>query len=491
MEYKLDDTLLLNSYLDKRLFNNKDNKREFWDGTIELIIRPECNQKCDYCYITQHGDYLYPKEYRADNLTLLNNLKMLLNYFTERKFYCGSWELFAGDLFYDNFWFDIMDVFKQYYLQFTDIVKDNIARISLPCNCSFFHDKEKTEKISQYIEEMEKMGVRVNISWSHDGPNLIDIREKRKIDEDYYKTAFTFLKRHRYGAHPMISYEGIDKAKEQYEWWINTWKEIGKNEEFSEYSPMFLEVRNEGWTDENIKNYLDFLNYVIDKRFKACNESPRAFAYHLFCKNIKKTKKDIPDIYFPLTVPNDILWMRYHDPYDSHKNCTFGHAYSINLSKLTIVPCHRLTYEHFEAGKFVVSNIKDNNNYQNSYLNQKLKEKQQKIIGIEAAQGLTAYLNIESANPLYAPGCCSCEYRYICMKGCYGAQYEAYGDWAMPIPEVCKLLKSKYEFLLTKYEELGVFESIFKDDNFPMSKKEKEHFAELLARKKGYRSHAI
>ena len=31
--------------------------------SIELIIRPECNQKCQYCYITNHGDELYPKEY--------------------------------------------------------------------------------------------------------------------------------------------------------------------------------------------------------------------------------------------------------------------------------------------------------------------------------------------------------------------------------------------------------------------------------------------
>lgn len=34
--------------------------------SIELIIRPECNQKCQYCYITNHGDELYPKEERLD-----------------------------------------------------------------------------------------------------------------------------------------------------------------------------------------------------------------------------------------------------------------------------------------------------------------------------------------------------------------------------------------------------------------------------------------
>jgi hypothetical protein len=30
---------------------------------LELIIRQDCNQKCDYCYITNYGKELYPEHF--------------------------------------------------------------------------------------------------------------------------------------------------------------------------------------------------------------------------------------------------------------------------------------------------------------------------------------------------------------------------------------------------------------------------------------------
>jgi DNA repair photolyase len=57
MKRNNDDNILLNSYLNTVLFNNNNSK--FIDS-VELIIRPECNQKCEYCYIYKYGDKLYP-----------------------------------------------------------------------------------------------------------------------------------------------------------------------------------------------------------------------------------------------------------------------------------------------------------------------------------------------------------------------------------------------------------------------------------------------
>jgi hypothetical protein len=46
----------------------------------------------------------------------------------------------------------------------------------------------------------------------------------------------------------------------------------------------------------------------------------------------------------------------------------------------------------------------------------------------------------------------------MCLRGCYGAQYEYGEEIFMPVPGVCKMLKTKYDFLIRKYDELGVIE---------------------------------
>ena len=40
-----DDNILLNNVIDFLMYK-KD-----CGATIELIVRPECNQKCEYCYL--------------------------------------------------------------------------------------------------------------------------------------------------------------------------------------------------------------------------------------------------------------------------------------------------------------------------------------------------------------------------------------------------------------------------------------------------------
>ena len=71
--------------------------------TLEMIVTPQCNQHCEYCYITKYGDSLYPQHIRADHDTTLSNMKKLMDYLTyEKHYYFIEYELFAGDLYTTN-----------------------------------------------------------------------------------------------------------------------------------------------------------------------------------------------------------------------------------------------------------------------------------------------------------------------------------------------------------------------------------------------------
>ena len=49
------------------IFNTQNHLLE----GIEIIVRPECNQKCEYCYIGRYGHDLYPVTERVNNCSLL------------------------------------------------------------------------------------------------------------------------------------------------------------------------------------------------------------------------------------------------------------------------------------------------------------------------------------------------------------------------------------------------------------------------------------
>ena len=70
-----EDNLLLES-----LINNKMIMRDE-GASIEIIVRPDCNQKCKYCYLVQHGKESYPLHTRVDRETTLRNIKLFMDYY--------------------------------------------------------------------------------------------------------------------------------------------------------------------------------------------------------------------------------------------------------------------------------------------------------------------------------------------------------------------------------------------------------------------------
>lgn len=477
-----EDKVMLQTFLDSYLFNNKNNdKNVASNAEVELIIRPECNQKCEYCYITKYGKDLYPIEKRISNIEILNNIHMLLDYFYENKCFVKNWEFFAGDLFYDDLFFDIIDIFYDYfkkiqknYPEIYNEQKNNEEEyfrdtkmncITMPCNLSFCHSDEKIEHFRYVFEKMLSVNTIIFLSYSTDGLYGIDHREKSStVNQEFFDKTFKFCKEFDYGCHPMIAPENIDNAIDNYKWWREMYDKYFSSPHNRCLIPCMLEVRNDGWTNEKIEKYKEFLEYAIQDRISVYDGDIKLFTKQLFASSDRDIDMKIP--HGPTCMdPISLL------PLTKDQNgisCTLGHSLCINCTHLTLVPCHRLAYDIFEGGEF---KVEDN-----------------KIIDIEPFESINGYLNQMFTNRLYEVKCQTCENRFFCMQGCHGSQFETNGDPNIPITSVCNLLTAKIEYLLKRYHELGVFNILFNDDVDNSQDIMRSRLLDILI-KKGYKEY--
>ena len=419
LEFMLEDKLF-------RFFNDEHKDKQKRDGlSIELYITASCNQKCKYCYLVSHGDKLYPPELRNHD-KILNNLRIFLNYLEENEYKLYELSIFSGEIWSSQFGISILDELLKFVKKNTGYIKN----IMLPTNCSFLLKKEYREKIQNFIDEFDKNGTRLVISASVDGkiiesdtrPYKDDSKNFLK-DESFYHNLFAFCLQNYYGFHPMVSAYSIEKWIDNFDWWMDVFNKYG----FDFFQNiMFLEVRNDGWTQEKIVSYLKFLNHVIDYVFK----------------NIYKSNKNaLPYVFYIDNSPREPINYNITSLSLSGKihGCTVGRTLAVRLGDLSIVPCHRLSYEKLIYGNFIV--------------------KDEKVVGIHAN-------NIQMANKIFFTTskfnqkCDSCKYNDFCMRGCFGSQFEVTKDPFYPIDSVCNLFMAKISFMIVKYEKMGVINEL-------------------------------
>ena len=441
MQLNKDDNLLLENIVHNSLTKNKD-------VAIELVIRPDCDQKCDYCYLRQYGKDSYPN--RASKQEIIDNTNLLIDYFIKNDYLIKRFDLFSGDMFYDDLFFDIILIMHRYYKWIYDNHRDFIEwhhaqdekkhnpAIVVPSNMNFCKHDEKIEKVKQCYSLLQEVGVTLYFSYSTDGKYATDIREHQYVPDEHFHKVFKFCEEMNWGVHPMISYESIDNVIDNYEWFKSVFRQYSLNN--GSGFPYFLEVRNDGWNEETIKKYSKFLQHHIDDIFHiSSNSNPKVF----FNNHLRIFEKSPEGKYTFISdenrLYNFIIFTSNFIP------CTLGLLnLCVNMGDLSLIPCHRTAYPELRGGIFK----KENN----------------EITGIEASEFYNAYLNLIYYNNAYRPGCVNCDYRIFCLKGCLGAQYEKFGDPNIPIPSVCNLLKAKINTLLEYYHSVGLFHWLFTEE---------------------------
>lgn len=425
-QFQKEQNELLKAVLDARFFspwaedNYEDPTSLIHDTKLEIFITNTCNQSCEYCYLIKNKG-LYPENARDPEL-ILNNLKLLYDYILENNYHIPLADVFTGEIWHSQLGVDFLDITLQYLKKGMRIDQFLIAS-----NCSFVYNSKTRNKIQYYINEFKLYGSYIIFSISIDG-KIIEEQERPLNNgmiknDDYYDEIFLFAKYNGYNFHPMVAPNSVKYWIKNYEWW----KEQYNKWDLDIDTIMMLEVRNASWTEENIQDYLMFLNYLIEDFLKRkCNNDSKLLG------NVIVGVRNPKNVQLTGYVP----WVLGEA--DDFLGCSVSENFTVRLGDLAICPCHRTAYNKYLYGKFIV---KDN-----------------KIVDIEANNPQMAIKILFGNSKSILNRCDTCILKDYCLKFCLGSSLESLGDPFIPDNNICTLFNSKYNFLIKKYKELGIID---------------------------------
>ena len=417
MSFKTENNKLLNSFFERTFFKGWVTNGERYENfrRIELILNSKCNLSCKYCYYTKHGRELYPDKI-SDTKIILDNLESLLNWMVSHE-YAPDIDFFSGEPFFQDVGFEALYMILS---KFHDAEKKPKA-IVIPTNYTFLLDDILTDRVESLIGYAQS-NIPIHLSASFDGKFCEGNRPmKGKVDrrdDAYYDECFRFNKRYGFGFHPMIYSELIEKWEDNFLWFQSMFKKF----DIPFDGVYLLEVRNVEWSKLQLKEYANFLKFLIKWTFK----NP--------CKS---------------GVSNYLDFVFRRRGYNILSNCltTIGRGVGcslqsclyVRLGDLAIVPCHRQSYDEFTLGHFKV--------------------KDGKVIEIESENPELAIAEVAFDHKTL-PQCESCMIKNLCQGQCLGAMYEITGDPFSVIPSVCRLEHIKIRAMIEAYKELGIYGAI-------------------------------
>lgn len=422
-QFEKEESDLVKVILNERFFkpwrelNNTivpDSKSLASEAYLELFLTSTCNQNCEYCYLQKH-DALYPHEFNKKSL-VLKNLSILLDWIESSNFRLPKLDIFTGEIWHESYGLEVLELLYQSLCK-----KQWTVQIGIPSNCSFVRDEIQLAKIQRYIDKFNKIGVRLWFSISVDGAivenNIRPLKDNTYKTDEFYERLFLFAMHNEFGFHPMIAANSVDKWIENFQWW----EQMCEKYETSADQVMLLEVRNDEWTEDKIEHYKKFLDFLINRyKEKHCVDN------NDFFKQILGLAHNELYGYNPMVI----------GAAGNFATCSIPQTLTVRLGDMAICPCHRTAYNKYLYGHFKIEN-----------------DKIVDIIGNNPQMAIRVLLTNNTAGHLQ---CDVCPYEYVCLKGCFGAQYEVEGDPFIPIAGVCHFFEEKYSFLVDKYIEMGI-----------------------------------
>ena len=368
---------------------------------LELIISPKCNLGCKYCYVHRYRKYIFDESIFDEELTI-KHLKLVLKWLEKNEFN-PDLEIFSGELFAQEVGFKVLDVLYEYEANISEDLRSQ--EIMIPTNFTFLNSKELSDRIENMKNKFWDLGVRLHLSASFDGFYMEENRPYTKEldfpintfrDTEYYDKVFAYCKKNTCGLHPMVYSKNIEKWKDNFLWFQEN---MAKNEIPWDFLYL-LQVRNEEWNQEQLKEleyFIDFLySWVYEKLNGNINEMVdfvvRGHGFNILGQPFAKTNRGM--------------------------TCAIQSHLTIRLSDLMVYPCHRLGYKHYYYGQFVEDSDKIL-----KYIN----------------NNVELMIAVYGADKAAMPTCSYCGINQLCGGQCFGACHESNKNLFVPIPSVCSV----------------------------------------------------
>jgi len=440
-QYQKENNELFKSFIDfyhyktwKKEVRLSDKKITYPTG-LELYIKKACNLECKYCYLANFGDELYPTALEKGTL-VLDNLRMLLAYLKEQDLFPHSLDIFAGEFFsYSDYPEMLTEIYN--YVSYAHSIGIKVATI-MPTNATWVMSDLKLEDIYKWKAKFDKVG-GLFFSFSVDGLAVDNVvrpfRNGSQYTEDFYERLFKVARDLGAGFHPMVDHLSISKWKENFEWWLDNVSRIdgtGKKEALKRI--YLLEVRNPVWTEAELKDFKEFMRYIIFRAFELYDYNLSEF-FEEFIKGRL------------LNITGGVI--------ASHGRgigCSMQSNLHIRLGDLAIVNCHRTSYDGYNGGYY---EIKDGC-----------------LTGEIKVENPILYISTKKFNTKNTPACMDCSISQLCGEYCIGANFEINKDFFLPIEKVCQLEYLKVFSIISAYKEIGLIPFLLEGDILMAEKKE-------------------
>ena len=141
------------------------------------------------------------------------------------------------------------------------------------------------------------INIRVGLSISMDGKFMEVNRPWRQVkriknemvtseeeirDDEYYDKVFDFAVKYNAGFHPMIYSNNIENWKQNWLWFQEKFEEKG-----IPFSNIYLlEIRNEEWSERQIKDYSEFLDFIVEWTYNKLEKDPKKTAEFILSSGV-------------------------------------------------------------------------------------------------------------------------------------------------------------------------------------------------------------
>lgn len=425
MNHNDEQKALFLDYLDKHIFSywRGEGGEQGYEAELELTVTPTCNTKCVYCYYNNFAEkYIYPKEINCTE-NIIKNCEEVMKWLQKNNYRPRAIEIFSGEFINLPYCQTILDIIDKYAAKGTEVV--------IPTNGTFCRSEKTLEKAQKLLDEYnpscENHNIFIFYSLSVDGKYLDNDTRAMKsgtlYDDAFYDRLFTFAAKNHLLFHPMVGALGIDKWPNNYDWYIKNVMDYFHCDERAAFRKIYLlEVRNPDWTAGECEDMERFVNYLVDKTFKAYNNDVECY-----WENFLTGRNNFNFFSGLLSTCGRGL------------GCSIQQCFAVRLGDLALIPCHRTAYKGYNA----------------CYL--RFDEDSNLDIEIENPN---MYMFIQSFDAKNGVMCSDCPINSMCSHYCLGANYEVNKDFFIPVKSVCLMEYAKAKALVEAFDRIGVLPKV-------------------------------